>query len=578
MSTLRVRGIAAALLLLLTGCAQPASHVVVLQTTDVEGRYSEPEVTVDGTPAGGLRRLAALVDRERDRRDTTVLLFDSGDMWSGTLVSDRNEGALGVSAYDLLGYDAVALGNHEFDYGPPGPARTDGRDPFGALRSRMAEAGFPFLAANVVDRETGRPPAWTNLHGSTVVDKGGLRVGVVGVITTDTPSITLPHVGRRLAFTDPAEAVTREARALRSEGADLVFVLAHIGAGGCQAFDDPSDLSSCGRGGHLFHLARDLSPSLVDGIFGGHSHEHVAHRVHGIPVLQAGQHGRRVSRLEIHMEASPGGTRVVLREPEPVTAAPTTRTARRVDELLRPWEAEVQAARAEDLGARLVRPLERNREHSSSLGSFLCDVALNVHPEAQVCLLNGGGLRADLPAGPVTYGQLYDVMPFGNVPALLEVSGATLLEILRVGTSGSHEVLQVGGLRVTYDRAKDVCPREDRDGDGDVDEADRQRLVRATLADGSPIDPDATYRIITNSFLATGGDDLRPILADVHPTRIRMLDDGLPLRDEIAAWMRRKRPILNSPDHPVRDEGRVVAVGSPPDVDCPVLGSDSSGR
>lgn len=538
-------------------------ELVVLQTTDVHGFYT---ATDDSGTRGGLRRLASVVERER-RHGHDVLLLDSGDMWSGTLLSDSSEGRLGVQLYDALGYDAVALGNHEFDYGPDGPAREGGADPFGALVARLSESTFPVLAANLIDRVTKKPPAWPHLEPSTIVERGGFRIGLIGVITEDTPGITFPDVGARLEFTNASAAVAREAVKLRREGVDLVIVLAHIG-GACTRFDAPDDLSSCEQQSDIFKMARDLPTGLVDIILAGHTHRQIAHRVAGVVIAQAGRYGEAVSRLVI--TRGPDKRPIIAISPPQTLDGPETgATAERIDALLKPAEAEVAALRSEVLGAQLLRPLTRDRFTSDTLGSFLCDVLLHELPTNEICLINSGGLRNDLPAGQLTYGQLYDVLPFGNAVATLELPGSTLLEILRVGTAGGHGVLQVGGLQISYDHGKDLCPTVDRDGDGDIDINDRDRLLRVTLADGTPIDPDRTYRIVTNSFLARGGDDLRPLLLRIHPDRIHVPVDGLSDRDTIARYLRRDRPRVNGPDSPIWTAPRITALGQPQDVDCP---------
>ena len=168
--------------------APTVKRLRIVGTTDIHGYYSLP---AKKKRAGGLARLGAYLDAQRaDGR--SVLLVDSGDMWSGTLLSDRSQGALGVAAFNALGYAAAALGNHEFDYGPKARTATD---PFVTLKKRIAEARFPILAANLVDRRTGKPPAWPGFAASVVVKRGGFRVGIIGAITPETPTITFPFVG-----------------------------------------------------------------------------------------------------------------------------------------------------------------------------------------------------------------------------------------------------------------------------------------------------------------------------------------------------------------------------------------------
>lgn len=548
------------------GCPAATRQLRVIQTTDVHGFYDTPADS-DGAPTpGGLRRLAARLDREAEA-DTEVLLIDSGDMWSGTLLSDRREGAPGVAAYNALGYAATALGNHEFDYGPAGLGeQAAGADPFGALKQRLSEARFPVLAANLRDRTTGKLPDWPNLRAATIVERAGLRIGIIGVITEETPTIAFPYVGQALEFADVAATVTREAQQLRAQQVDLVFVLAHLG-GGCKRFDDPDDRSSCQEDSELFNLAVALPRGLVDAIFGGHSHQQVAHRVGDIAIIQAGAQARALGVLDVVLrpEQRP---ELRIHPPEPLVAGGKTPLVAKVDAVLAPLEAEVAELRAEKLGARLVEPLTRSYDDASPLGSFLCDALVQLYPDHPICLLNPGGLRRDLPAGDLTYGALYDVMPFGNHVATAALTGAELLELLRVAASGAHGALQVAGLHYVYDRAKDPCPAADRNGDGAKDAIDRDRLLSATLASGAAIDPAATYQIVTNSFLASGGGGFTHVVNKLPAGRVQIRYDQLPAREQIAALLRRTRPILNSRDKPVMPTPRVEARGAEANQRC----------
>ena len=164
----------------LVACAAPKGQLRILHTTDIHGHFAD-----------GLSGVASIIDEVR-AEGHEVLLLDSGDMWSGTLISDRNEGALGVQAYNALGYDAAAVGNHEFDYGPIGPERTGSSDPFGSLKARIKEAHFPILSANIKERTSGDIPPWENLAASVMIERAGYRIGIVGATTEETPSITFP--------------------------------------------------------------------------------------------------------------------------------------------------------------------------------------------------------------------------------------------------------------------------------------------------------------------------------------------------------------------------------------------------
>ena len=537
---------------LFVGCAVPHGHLRILHTTDVHGHLTD-----------GLTGIASLVDEAR-AESSAVLLLDSGDMWSGTLMSDRTEGALGVAAYNAMGYDAAAIGNHEFDYGPVGPERTGGEDPLESLKERLAEAHFPMLSANLVDKTTGKRPDWPNLKASVLLERGGFVVGLVGATTEETPSITFPHVGEALAFTDAAKAVGAEAQALREQGADLVILVAHIG-GQCRDFSDPDDLSSCDNESELFTLVRALPKGLIDIALGGHTHRPVAHRVNGVLVAHTGSAGTHL--MDISVSRGPEGINLSWDPPRPsapdVSTVGPTRAA--LDAVLAPAIATQRSQREEKLGATIVRPLGRNMEESGAVGSFLCDILLARHAEHEICILNSGGVRAPIPAGELTYGQLYDVLPFGNYAASMDIPGAKLLEFMKLGTAGAHGVPQVAGLTLTYDPEIVTCSQIDRDGDGELGPGDRDRLVSALGPDGEPIDPARTYRVITNSFLASGGDGWRAVVEQLPKGSVRIMDHLLPIREQVAAWLRDTRPIVNSADKPVMPSARVKK-GTKPEV------------
>ena len=212
---------------------QPVT-ISIVATTDVHGH-------IESLPwlSGYVTNLRAA----RRADGGAVLLVDAGDMWQGTLESNLGEGAAVVRAYNALRYDAVTIGNHEFDFGPVGPRtvpREPGDNPTGNIERRAAQARFPLLAANLATRD-GAPWTPRNVMPSTMVTVAGVRVGLLGVTTASTPQTTDPRNLVTLRVLPLREAVEREATRLRAEGASVVVVLAHAG-GGCDAFTDPDDL------------------------------------------------------------------------------------------------------------------------------------------------------------------------------------------------------------------------------------------------------------------------------------------------------------------------------------------------
>ena len=360
----------------------------IVGTTDLHGRVFPDEGRGGVALLGGyLRNLRAA----RAADGGAVLLLDAGDTFQGGVTSDISEGLLVVDAYNALGYDALAVGNHEFEYGAvdtaTGPEATDMR---GALKAAAARARFPFLAANVIDSATARPVAWPNVRPSAIVDAAGLRVGIVGVMTYDGLTRTLAANVGGLDTTALAPAVEREARHLRRRGADLVLVLAHAG-GECARFDDPADLTSCDDNSEIFRLARRLPTGLVDGIVAGHSHRALAHEVAGIPIVQAWSWGRSFARLDLTVERG-AGVSARLFPPQAVCAAVASdgscategaepsyegapvRPDASIVAAMQPELDRVNRWRAEPLGITLESRFARNRDGvESPVGNLFAD-------------------------------------------------------------------------------------------------------------------------------------------------------------------------------------------------------------
>ncbi len=468
--------------------------------------------------------------RELRRDDGAVVLLDGGDMFQGTLESNLLEGAPVVSAYAQLGYDAVAIGNHEFDYGPVGERSTatePGDDPRGALIARATQARYPFLNANLLVRETGARVSWDGVTASTLFPKASVMIGVIGVTTEATLSTTLAANVADLSMAPLAAAIAEESAALRRRGADVVLVAAHAG-GICERFEDPDDLSSCDPAQEIFAVAEALPAGAVDAIVAGHTHQAVAHRVAGIPIIESYAYGVAFGRVDLVIEdGRVVETRVfepqrlcetgschegtcALGEYEGVAVAPVAEVQAAVD----PAIENASALRERSLGVQLSAAIDRTRVAECPLGNLFVDLMRASRPGVDVALTNGGGLRADLPAGALTYGQLYEAMPFDNRFAIVNVRAAELRALVEANLQDDGSFFSLSGVR-----AEARC--------------DGERLA-VTLSDerGRRIPDDRELRLITTDFLATGGDGLmRHVAAGEDAVT---LDDGELVRDGMA--------------------------------------------
>ena len=490
--SMRVAGALLALFALALGVTErvrasggaPKQHVFTLSivgTSDLHGYFMERG------GRGGLGLFAGYVNNLRAARKAdagAVILLDAGDTFQGGVESNLSEGAVVVDAYNALGYTALAVGNHEFDFGSadrPGARQDTHADTRGALKARAVQAKFPFLSANLIDAETGRRVDWPNVHPSTIVEAGGVKVGIVGVMTTNALRSTLPLNVQGLRMAPLTETVVREATRLREVGARIVILTAHAG-GSCERFGDPRDLSSCDPNAEIFDLARELPHGLVDAIVAGHTHAGLAHDVADIPIIQSYWGGRSFGRIDLQVDRSTGqvvsstphAPRDICAFSDPIaaTCAPLDAASPlpRAEYEGRPVIEDATVLRA--MGAALARvrhlqdvplgvvldtPLVRTGDEESPLGNLYAD-ALREWSHADIALNNNslGGLRADLPGGQVTFGHLYDTFPFDNRLVRVELTGNALEQgiasALRRGRRGGFGI---SGARLVVSCASD---------------------------------------------------------------------------------------------------------------------------
>ena len=445
--------------------------ISIVGTTDLHGRA----FTEQGR--GGLALFGGFVRNLRAAREAdagAVLLLDAGDTFQGGVESNLSEGGFVVDAYNALGYTALAVGNHDFDYGAldttePGAPRP--ADPRGALKAAAARARFPFLAANLQDDATGRPVDWPNVRPSALIETAGVKVGLVGVMTFDALTKTIPANVGGLSNGPLVPAIVSQATRLRADGAHLVIVVSHAG-GRCERFDDPADLSSCDPAAEIFDVARRLPAGLVDVIVAGHSHGRVAHRVAGVPIIQAGSWGQAFGRVDVTIDRATRhvtGTRVFAPREiceweeaatghcNPASGGVAPRYEGRmvsvdstVEAAMAPGLSRVREIRAAPLGVTLETPLLRTPHPESALANLFADALRAETPGAEAAVsygAGGGGLRADLPAGPLLAGALYDVFPFDNRVERVTLTGAELRIVLTDQIRRRGRVTGLSGLR-----------------------------------------------------------------------------------------------------------------------------------
>lgn len=526
------------------------AKLTIATLTDFHGAL-EPRIlkssagSVESGGAGLISEYLRIL-KEKSAQDS-VLIIDVGDLFQGTLISNPFEGRPVVEFYRYLGVDASALGNHEFDFGPVGPDSVPKKpedDPRGALKERIAQAvssqdgrhGFSILSANVVD-EKGEIPTW--LKPSVMVERGGVRVGIIGASTPETVTTTIRANIKGLTFLPPLPAITKEAERLRGEHADVVIAAIHMG-GGCADNTNPVDLSSCKADSDLFRLVKELPHGLVDLVLGGHQHEGIAKIVNGVPVVQAYSQGRAIGIIDVLLAGAP---KSVIRELVPVCSGflkldqptslchlkkdpnkPDSRVTatfmgekvaadRKAVALLKPYAEQVEELKNKSLHAEATSDFTTSHLSESALGNLIADIMRTTLPEAaDVGLMNNGGIRTNLPKGPITFGEIFEIHPFDNELAVLKIDGRILRALVEHSTRGGVGGYSWSGL--TFHEGEDC-------------KIDRIQI------DGKPLDDKKLYRLATNNFLVMGGD----IFSEFHFADNQIDFTGIFIRDAIVDFI-----------------------------------------
>ncbi|MGQ0565651.1 MAG: bifunctional metallophosphatase/5'-nucleotidase [Gemmobacter sp.] len=497
------------------GVAQADYALTILHTNDFHDRY-EPITGFDNTCSaedngkgecfGGSARLVTALADARARNPNSILL-DGGDQFQGTLFYTQYKGTMTAEFMNKLGYDAMTVGNHEFDDGPA------------VLAAFVAAVKFPILMSNA--DISGEPVLAGRIAKSTVIEKDGQKIGLIGLTPQDTDELASP--GPNVIFTDPVGAVQGEVDALTAAGINKIIVLSHSGYGVDQAV-------AAGTTG-------------VDVIVGGHSNTYLSNTseesegpyptmVGTTAIVSAYAYGKFLGELNVVFNDE-GGIVSAAGEPLIMDAKVTedAATVARIAELAAPLEEIKNRVVAESAGE-LDGSRDNCRAIECAMGNIIAEAMLDrVRGQGvTIALQNGGGVRASIDAGPVTMGEVLTVLPFQNTLSTFQTDGATIVAALENGVSqveeGAGRFLQVAGLQYTFDPAQPAGARV----------SDVMVLVGGDA--WAPIDPATTYSVVTNNYVRTGGDGFK-MFADAA----NAYDFGPDLADVTADYMAKVGPV-----------------------------------
>lgn len=479
---------------------QGEREITILYTNDFHSAFDPiPAYWLPGSPRlGGAPQLTTLVNQVR-ARERAVFLFDTGDMFTGML-SNLTRGEALMEMMMTMRYDAMAIGNHEFDYGSEN------------FRTQMNRVPFPVLGANIFYKGTNHPYS----RPYTILERDGVRLGVIGIIGQDARSVALPSGITDLDFRDPIPVV-RELVAELEPHVDLIVVLAHQGKTGPMQTDAEARPEVQRDFDEDIRLAGEVPG--IDVFVGGHAHRGIekpfVHPKTGTLVVQTYGYGTRLGYLKVRVRDG----RVVAHEGElmPVWSDKLEPDAAVAAKIAR-YKEQVKSEIGQVIGESAVR-LVRDYRAESTLGAFVSDVMLET-TGADVAFENAGGLRADLPRGPVTNGDVLDALPFLNTVVTCEMTGAQIREVLEQGLTLERGLIQVAGIRATYDMSRPAGAR----------------LVEARVG-GAPLEDAKVYRVATNSFLAQGGDLYRTFLGT------KQVDSGKSLSEVVTEYIRARKRV-----------------------------------
>jgi 5'-nucleotidase/UDP-sugar diphosphatase len=527
-------------------------RVHLLWTNDVHGhiapepaRFMNPEFP---PPLGGGASAARYIKEVRARAEAAgegVMLVDVGDAFQGTPIGTKTEGTAVIDYYNAIGYDFLVPGNHDFDLGRENAERL----------ARMSN--FPWVSANIDEKSTGKLVEW--VQPTLMLEFDGIKIGVVGITTPSTETMSFPQNIEGLKFQPMAERLIEYRDKLKDQGADLIFLGIHEGlpydpkegwkqiTGGTESETAAEQQGTYGSnhsygGKNLMELVHEVPG--IDFAVGGHTHRGYHHpwidpKNHTMCFESFGNGSsighaillidRKTRSLVGYEPAHDRGTLITLFEDE---IWPDEDIA----EVIRPHREKTEAAMQTVVGSSAIA-LGRGGPGANLVGNLVTD-AMIAYFDADFSFQNLGGLRADLPAGDLTAQDIFSVLPFGNELVVVEMDGRMVRHVVERKLAGRSGGICTAGAKITFDKTR----------------PDYDRLVEFEIR-GEPWDPDRTYKVVCTSFLMEGNSGLHFLTGipgeNIMPSRITTAEC-------VEHYLK-----LNSPVRPKVDDRWVEKPGMP---------------
>ncbi|EKN71417.1 bifunctional 2',3'-cyclic nucleotide 2'-phosphodiesterase/3'-nucleotidase precursor protein [Neobacillus bataviensis LMG 21833] len=456
-------------------------HVQLLGINDLHGQL-DYKTTVSGREVGGIEYLASYLKQREATNPSNTLMVQAGDLVGASRpVSALLQDEPTIRFMNELGFDVGTIGNHEFDEGVAEMKRLiyGGEHPKTVEKyGKFEGAAFPYVVANVEDEKTGElilPPY-------VVKEVDGVKIGFIGVVTTETPSIVTASGVAGVKFTDETAAINKYAKELKGKGVKAIVVLAHDPGTSAPNGDNPS--------GKVVDMAKEIDPE-VDVIYGAHDHKYLNATVSGKLLVQSYSYGTAFSDVDLTID--PLTQDIVEKRAEVASTfrdavTPDAKIKAELDQYL----AEIAPITGEVVGD-AAAPISRtaNEAGEMPLGNLIAD-GMRAATGTQFAFMNAGGVRDEIKkAGPITWGDLFAIQPFGNDIVTMNITGAQVRTLLNQQFAADrNRIMQISGLKYTWTNNQPLG----------------QKVLDIYLPDGSKIDPKGVYSVTVNNFMADGGD------------------------------------------------------------------------
>jgi 5'-nucleotidase/UDP-sugar diphosphatase len=462
--------------------ASPTNDVVALQILTINDFHG---ALIENGKNPGAAKIASYLENAKAENPNGTLLLSAGDMFQGSPDSNLLYGKTVVEFMNTVGFDAMTIGNHEFDWG------------IDLLKQRITQSHFPYVSANIFDKNSNKNVDFVKPY--VIVEREGVKIAIIGIATPETAYKSNPKVVSSYRFEDPATIVNTLKPELVQKGVDIIIVLCHL-----SSFMDKNT-------GEITGDAADLAMNAqgINVIVSGHSHQRVYGTVNNIPIVQAQYFGRAVGKINLLFNRSTkqvllSGVDSIVLPVQGLTANP------QVQAIIEKSQTEIAPVKKVILG-KTVTELTHDREvqQVSLLGQWTTDI-MRETANADIAFTNAGGLRISIPAGNITMGTLYEVMPFDNTLFTLDMTGSQVMKVLEhgIGNKGIGMV-QFSGIKVVY-----------------TTDAPTNQRIALTMNDDTPFDVKKTYKVVTNDFMAAGGDQFTMFAEGKN-----RIDTNIPLRD-----------------------------------------------